>query len=162
MKTRLDETNKMRSLMGLSLLIEQGENPTSATTRDKIILTVEEGNKLEEELYNLMSSIEKASKDVKHEKEMVKKLNYELRSNKKVKRILRRKQKELEKKLEKIEELKNVGPVEKKKNIKGLGVMIGMAIIQGLGAIYMEAKSDNPIIPQIIKRLKGIIKGFRG
>ena len=137
------------------------ENPTG-TTRDKIILSMEEGNKLEEELDNLMSSIEKASKDVKHEKEMVEKLKYELRSNKTLRRIIKRKQKELEKKLEKIEKLKNVDPVEKKRKIKGLGVMIGTAIAQGLGALYMDSKSDNPIVPQIIERLKGIIKGFRG
>ena len=162
MKTRLDETNKIRSLMGLSLLIEQDENPTDATTRDKIILSMEEGNKLEEELDNLMSSIEKASKDVKHEKGMVKKLKYELRSNKTLRRIIKRKQKELEKKLEKIEKLKNVDPVKKKRKIKGLGVMIGMAIAQGLNALYIDQKSDNPISSRIMKKIKDIARRLGG
>ena len=162
MKTRLDETNKMRSLMGLSLLIEQDENPTDATTRDKIILSMEEGDKLEEDLYNLMSNIEKASKDLKHEKGMVKKLKYELRSNKTIKRIIKRKQKELEKKLEKIEELKNVDPVKKKRKIKGLGVMLGAAIAQGLSALYMDQKSDNPISSRIMKKIKDIAQRLGG
>ena len=140
------------------------ENPTGSTTslQTKINLSTEEGEKLEEELYNLLLSIDKASEDKKHQKEMVNKLKYNLRSNKTLKRIVKRKQKELEKELEKIEKLENVDPVEKKRKIKNLGAIIGMAIVQGLGALYMDSRSDNPIVPQIIDRLKGIVKRFRG
>jgi preprotein translocase subunit SecF len=64
MKTRLDETNQMRKLMGLSLLTEE-ENPTGGTQTS---LSKEESKKEIEQLENLINDMETTIKELKSEK----------------------------------------------------------------------------------------------
>lgn len=138
------------------------ENPTGTTTslQTKINLSTEESEKLEQEVYDLLLSIDKASEDKKDKKEMVDKLKYTLRTNKRLKRIVKRKQRELERELEKIERLENVDPETKKRTIKKLGILIGGVIIEGLAALYIDSRSDNPILPRIIDNLKNMVRRF--
>ena len=64
MKTRLDETNQMRKLMGLSLLTEE-ENPTGGTQTS---LSKEVSEKEIEQLEKLINDMETTIKELKSEK----------------------------------------------------------------------------------------------
>lgn len=154
MKTRLDETNKMRKLMGLNLLTEE-ENPTGGTQTS---LSKEVSEKEIEQLEKLINDMETTIKELKSEK----KYNYgniltRLKNKRKIAGMTKKSEKlqdkidSLVKDMEQYDEGKVVSSSDKKKLKKGIGVALSYiaAIVAQINLVKHREK--------ISKRVQGLI-----
>ena len=154
MKTRLDETNKMRKLMGLSLLTEE-ETPTGGTQTS---LSKEVSEKEIEQLEKLINDMETTIKELKSEK----KYNYgniltRLKNKRKIAGMTKKSEKlqnkidSLVKDMEQYDEGKVVSGSDKKKLKSGIGVALSYiaAIVAQINLVKHRER--------ISKRVQGLI-----
>ena len=151
MKTRLDETNKMRRLMGLSLLNEQTISGGTPSKLDQQIgLSQKEGEELENVLVSVMDRVNDLKDEKKLNKEKLRTLLKQLRSNKITARMLRREKNKVDKLQREIDKLENTTPASRKAEIKKIVRDIGIILTGGLAALFMK---DNPMIKSLIQKI---------
>ena len=160
MKTRLDETNKMRKLMGLPLLNEQLNTKDNAIELPGIEVVgskydlddekektrVEEIN-LKDELEELKYLAEKAKEKRKSDKEKLKSFLKDVKNNEKLSKKIASKQKELDKLESDLDKYK--GPEHFKKHkkqiINKVLTVIGAGIIGAFNLLNGEDKVNDAL-----------------
>ena len=157
MKTRIDETNKMRKLMGLSLLTEE-ETPTGGTQTS---LSKEVSEKEIEQLEKLINDMETTIKELKSEK----KYKYgniltRLKNKRKIAGMTKKSEKlqnkidSLVKDMEQYDEGKVVSDSDKKKLKDGIGMALSY-----IAAIVTQINLTKHR-ERILKRVEGLINSI--
>tara|TARA_B100000963_G_scaffold30142_1_gene22428 strand:- start:2697 stop:3284 length:588 start_codon:yes stop_codon:yes gene_type:complete len=155
MKTRLDETNKMRRLMGLSILTEQEtlDNIESSPLDNQLKLSKEQGKKLEEELRAAVEEAERLKIEKNLSKIKLEAYLEQLKSNRVSGKILKRENKNIKKLERQIEKLENTTSETRnaasKKILKGiLGVLVA--------SLSIVVIKNHPILKMLIRKISSL------
>lgn len=150
MKTRLDETNKMRKLMGLSLLTEQISGDTRSKLDQQIGFSNQQGEELEDELVNLMGKVNELKNERQIKREKLHELFKQLRTNKITGRMLKREKRKVERLQKQIDKLENTTPETRKAQTKKILKDISVILTAGISTFFMK---DVPMVKALIQKV---------